>query len=275
MSLMEHSKKLVTILVPNYKTLEITKICMRLLRKYTNFDQVEVIAIDNNSQDASVEYLRSLPWIKLIERTPEADDTVPLSHSRALDIALAHVATPYVLSIHTDTFVKRADWLEVLLKPFKTNAKLAGVGSWKLESKNCLQRWGIRFEQVWKKCLHDVFGYQGYNANRLDESKYYLRSHCAMYRTDVIRELNTNFSDGNVTAGKVMHEKMVAAGYEMLFLDSPSLGMYVDHLNHATLIFNPQLGTSKKNMQEGAKRIRNKMRGIDGAAILADTSLDL
>ncbi|PPC92474.1 MAG: glycosyltransferase, partial [Methylotenera sp.] len=55
---MEHSKKLVTILVPNYKTLEITKICMRLLRKYTNFDQVEVIAIDNNSQDASVEYLR-------------------------------------------------------------------------------------------------------------------------------------------------------------------------------------------------------------------------
>ena len=150
MSLMEHSKKLVTILVPNYKTLEITKICMRLLRKYTNFDQVEVIAIDNNSQDASVEYLRSLPWIKLIERTPEADDTVPLSHSRALDMALAQVNTPYVLSIHTDTFVKRADWLDMLLKPFKDNTKLAGVGSWKLESKNCLQRWGIRFEQAWK-----------------------------------------------------------------------------------------------------------------------------
>ena len=115
---MEHSKKQVTILVPNYKTLEITKICMRLLRKYTNFDQVEVIAIDNNSQDASVEYLRSLPWIKLIERMPEADDTVPLSHSRALDLALAQVNTPYVLSIHTDTFVKRANWLDLLLNSF-------------------------------------------------------------------------------------------------------------------------------------------------------------
>ncbi|MDO9234332.1 MAG: glycosyltransferase [Methylotenera sp.] len=269
---MNAQTKLVTILVPNYKTLEITKICMRLLRKYTNLDQVKVIAIDNNSQDASVEYLRSLPWVKLIERMPEAADTVPLPHSRALDLALAS-ESPYVQSIHTDIFVKRADWLDVLLKPFNVNLKLAGVGSWKLESKNCLQRWGIRFEQVWKKCLHDVFGYQGYNANRLDETKYYLRSHCAMYRTDVICELNANFSDGNVTAGKVMHEKMVPAGYDMLFLDSTSLGMYVDHLNHATLIFNHQLGTSAKNMKEGAKRIKRKLRGIDAESFFLSSDL--
>lgn len=271
---MTASTKLVTILVPNFKTPEITKICMRLLRKYTDFSKVEVIAIDNHSADASLDYLRSLSWVKLIERAPETDDTVPLSHSRALDLALAQVNTPYVLSIHTDTFVKRDDWLEVLLKPFASNPKLAGVGSWKLESKNALQRFGIRFEQIWKKAFHDWFGYQGYNANRLDESQYYLRSHCAMYRTEVIRALNTHFSDGNITAGRRMHEKMVEAGYDMLFLESAELGQYVDHLNHATLIFNPQLGTSAKNMKEGAKRIKKKMRGIDATAILADASLD-
>lgn len=271
---MTTAEKQVTILVPNYKTPEITKICMRLLRQFTDFNQVEIIAIDNNSQDASLEYLRSLPWVKLIERKPEADDTVPLSHSRALDLALVEVKTPYVLSIHTDTFVKRANWLDVLVQPFKTNPKLAGVGSWKLESKTKLQRWGIQFEQCWKKALHNWFGYRGYNPNRLDQSKYYLRSHCAMYRTDVIRALNTNFSDENQTAGMVMHQKMVEAGYEMLFLDSIELGQYVDHLNHATLIFNPQLGTSEKNMREGAKRINEKMRGIDGEAILANSQLD-
>ncbi len=267
-------QKQVTILVPNYKTLEITKICLRLLRKFTDFNQVEVIAIDNNSQDASVEYLRSLSWLKLIERQPAADDTVPLSHSRALDLALAQVTTPFVLSIHTDTFVKRADWLQMLLQPFENHSKLAGVGSWKLESKTTLQRWGIQFEQCWKKALNKWFGYRGYNPNRLDESKYYLRSHCAMYRTDIIRALNTSFSDQNQTAGMVMHQKMIAAGYEMRFLDSVHLGQYVDHLNHATLIFNPQLGTSEKNMREGAKRINAKLRGIDGEAILADSSLD-
>ena len=271
---MNNNKKLVTILVPNYKTPEITKICMHLLRKHTDFNKAEVIVIDNNSADASLEYLRTLLWIKLLERTPEVDDTVPLSHSRALDLALAHVTTPYVLSIHTDTFVKRDDWLDVLLKPFASNPKLAGVGSWKLESKNGLQRFGIRFEQALKKFLHDGFGYQGYNAKRLDESQYYLRSHCAIYRTDVIRELNTSFSDGNLTAGMLMHQKMVQAGYEMKFLESSDLGQYVDHLNHATLIFNPQLGTSAKNMKEGAKRIKKKMRGIDAACILANEQLD-
>jgi glycosyltransferase involved in cell wall biosynthesis len=271
---MNIQKKLVSILVPNYKTPEITKICMRLLRKHTDFSHVEVIAIDNNSADASLEYLRSLSWIKLIERQPQPDDTVPLSHSRALDLALTHVNTPYVLSIHTDTFVKHDDWLNVLLQPFKNNLKLAGVGSWKLESKNALQRFGIRFEQAWKKFLHDNVGYQGYNAKRLDESQYYLRSHCAMYRTDVISQLNTSFSDGKLTAGMLMHQKMEQAGFEMLFLESAMLGQYIDHLNHATLIFNPQLGASAKNMKEGAKRINKKMRGIDATGILANNQLD-
>lgn len=273
-AVMNTRTKQVTILVPNYKTLEITKICLRLLRQYTDFSQVEVIVIDNNSADASLDYLRSLSWITLLERQPEADDTVPLSHSRALDLALAQVNTPYVLSIHSDTFVKHADWLNVLLQPFIDHPQLAGVGSWKLESKTALQRWGIRFEQCWKKTLHDWFGYQRYNPDRLNESQYYLRSHCAMYRMDVIKALNTHFSDGNLTAGKMMHQKMVAAGYDMLFLDSLQLGQYVDHLNHATLIFNPQLGTSEKNMREGAKRINAKLRGIDGESILANVDLD-
>jgi hypothetical protein len=271
---MESTKKLVTILVPNYKTPEITKICMRLLRKYTNFNMVDIIAIDNHSQDESLVYLKSLSWITLLERKPEKDDTVPLSHSRALDLALSQVKTPYVLSIHTDTFVKRSDWLEILLKPFSINPKLAGVGSWKLESKHWIRRLGIHVEQFWKKVLHDCFGYQRYNPSRMDDSQHYLRSHCAIYRTEVIRELNTNFSDGNLTAGKLMHQKMVAAGYEMLFMDSVQLGQYVDHLNHATLIFNPELGASQKNLKEGAKRIKQKMRGIDAEAILANLALD-
>ncbi len=271
---MKTNQKLVTILIPNYKTPEITKICLRLLRKYTNFDLAEVIVIDNDSNDESLVYLKSLPWITLIQRKPEVDDTVPLSHSRALDLGLFHVKTPYVLSIHTDTFVKRSDWLQFLLKPFEEDSSIAGVGSWKLESKNWLRRFGIYFEQFWKKILHTYCGYQRYNPNRTDDSQHYLRSHCAIYRTDLIKKLKTNFSDGSLTAGKMMHQKMVSAGYKMLFLDSVHLGQYVDHLNHATLIFNPELGTSKKNVKEGSKRIKRKLRGIDADTILGSVDLD-
>ena len=122
--------------------------------------------------------------------------------------------------------------------------------------------------------MHDNFGYQRYNAKRLDESQYYLRSHCAMYRTSIIRELNTSFFDGETTAGKVMHEKMVQAGYDMRFLESAELGQYVDHLNHATAILNPNLGASKKNMKEGGRRIKKILREIDANKVLSDTFLD-
>lgn len=269
------NNKQVTILIPNYKTPEITKICLRLIRQHTDFNRVEVIVIDNNSNDASLEYLKTLDWITLIERKADAPETPPLSHSRALDLALKQVKTPYVLSIHTDTFVKRADWLDVLLKPFDNNPKLAGVGSWKLESKSRLQMLGYQFEQAWKKLLSNYFGYSGYRADRLDVSARYLRSHCALYRMDVIRQLKTCFSDGDDTAGRAMHQKMVTAGYNMLFLSSGELGRYVDHLNHATMVLNPEFGSSEQMRKEGSKRIKEKLRGIDANGILANVKLDL
>ena len=247
---------------------------MRLIRQHTNFNRVDVIVIDNNSNDESLAYLKTLPWITLIERKTEAAEPVALSHSRALDLALAQVSTPYVLSIHTDTFIKKSDWLDVLITPFKKNPKLAGVGSWKLESKSSIKMFGYHFEQMWKRLLNKHLGYKGYRAERLDVSARYLRSHCAMYRMDVIKELNTNFSDDEQTAGKVMHQKMLQAGYDMLFLDSAALGGCIDHLNHATMVLNPELGSSNKVQKEGHARIKNKLRGIDATAILANQQFD-
>jgi GT2 family glycosyltransferase len=267
-------QKKVTILVPNYKTPEITKICLRLLRKHSDFSSAHVIVVDNDSGDASLEYLRKIPWIELIERSAEPGDTPALSHARALDLALARVSTPFVLSIHTDTFVRRSDWLDVLLEPFAKDEKLAGVGSWKLESKTWLQRLGRQLEGAVKVAQYRLTGRRTYRAERFDDSLHYLRSHCAMYRTDVIRSLGTGFSDGDEVAGSVMHRKMVAAGYRMLFLESEQLGRYVDHVNHATMILNPELGSSDRMIRSGKKRVGVKLRGIDADAILANDALD-
>ena len=52
---------MLTVLLPNYKTPELTKLCLRSLRKYTDFNQIQIVAIDNASGDESLAYLRSLP----------------------------------------------------------------------------------------------------------------------------------------------------------------------------------------------------------------------
>lgn len=264
----------VTILIPNYKTLELTKLCLRLLRKYTDLTLAKVIVIDNDSDDESLDYLRTLSWIELIERKHIPGETPALSHSRALDLALERVNTPYVLSIHTDTLVRHHQWLPHLLKTIQTNPNVAGVGSWKLESKPAWKMTLKLLERHIQKIYYKITGKRDHALEGLDHNYYYLRSHCALYRTDLIRRYHTGFSDGEEVAGKVMHRKLVENGYKMLFLPSEELLHYMDHINHATTVLNPELSRNKKSVNKGMRRIQKSLDRFNATDILKDSSLD-
>lgn len=263
----------VTILLPNYKTLELTKLCLRLLRKHTDPSLAKIIVIDNDSQDASLDYLRSLSWIELIERKAQADDTPALSHSRALDLALAKVDTPYVLSLHTDTLVKNAQWLPFLLSKIENNSNMGGVGSWKLEQESLLKRYLKKIEKMWQ-LLYCQITQKNHVIAGSGDNFYYLRSHCALYRMDLIRKYNLNFSLGDAVAGKLMHKTLVDNGYQMLFLPSEILIRYLDHINHATMVLNSgMLAEDKTN--KGIKRVRKALNEFDADRILKMEELDM
>ena len=267
---------LVTILVPNFRTPEVTRLCLRLLRRYTDPGRMRVIAIDNGSADASLDYLRSLDWIRLIERKPPEQEAVAKAHARALDLGLAEVDTPYVLSIHTDTFVRRADWLDILLAPFKSNPTVAGVGSWKLEMRPWLQRSAKAAERQIQRVLFPVLG-KGYGKlEGLGENWYYLRSHCALYRTALVREAGFGFDvgDDHTPAGKMLHRRLEDRGYRMVFLPSETLSRYIVHVNHATMVLNPDLGARARTIRVGRRRLDRVLRQLDAEQVLADASLD-
>ena len=57
----------VSILIPHYKTLEMTKLCLRLLRKNSDLNRIRVIVIDNGSSDKTLEILSGFKEIKLID----------------------------------------------------------------------------------------------------------------------------------------------------------------------------------------------------------------
>ncbi len=267
-------KPLVTILVPNYKTAELTKLCLRLIRKYTDLTQAKVIVIDNDSQDASLDYLRTVAWIELIERQAIPGETPIQSHSRALDLALERVTTPYVLSIHTDTLIKDPRWLAFLLSHIEHDPQVAGVGSWKLESKPWWRSALKLIERKIQLIYYRAIGKTQHGIEGVGKNYYYLRSHCALYRMDVLRQHQLHFSDGDKVAGKYMHQQLIAKDYKMLFLASEELIRYLDHINHATTVLNPKLSSREKSVVRGMRRIKKNLARMNADAILHDTSLD-
>lgn len=267
------TQALVTILIPNYKTLELTKLCLRLLRKYTDLNKSKVIVIDNDSQDDSLVYLRTVSWIELIERKSIPGESPVQSHARALDMALERVTTPYVLSIHTDTLMKHSQWLEFLISQIEENPKIAGVGSWKLDTKPFWRRMLKMLERYVQLTYFRLMGKTQHGLDGVGKNYYYLRSHCAMYRMDLLKKLNLHFSDGDRVAGKEMHKRLVDAGYEMIFLPSEVLIKYLDHINHATTVLNPYLSRQKKQ-DKGLRRIEKSLARMNAKEVLQDASLD-
>lgn len=260
---------LVTILVPNYKTRELTMLCLQLLQKYTDSNKARIIVIDNDSNDASLDYLRTVSWIHLIERKAIPGETPVQSHARALDLALAEVKTPYVLSIHTDTLVKDSKWLDFLLAQMAKSPTIAGVGSWKLESKPYWRQLLKTAERQLQYLFYRLTNNQQHVLEGIGKNYYYLRSHCAMYRMDLIKRLNLHFADGDMVAGKEMHKQLVEAGYQMVFLPSDVLINYVEHINHATTILHPEL-SRKKSVDKGMRRIKASI-----AKFQADVGCDI
>ena len=255
----------VSIILPNYKTPELTRLCLRSLRKYTPHDAIRIIAVDNASGDESLEYLRSLGWIRLIERTPAdiAGLEPAVMHTTAMDLALKEVETPFVLSFHTDTIVYRPDWLEFLLGRINRSEKIAGVGSWKIEFFSPFRRFGKKLEVVETRAKV-LLGLKKPEVR-------FLRSHCALYRTELLKRYTRGFGDGE-SAGKSIHKHLTDAGFIMEFIPPEVLVKYMDHLNHATMILNPSISDRKTSAPEVREALDAKMARFRD--ILADDSLD-
>ena len=265
----------VTVLVPNYRTPELTRLCLRLLRKHTPPGRVAVIAIDNDSGDASTEYLRALEWITLIERPRVAGEKPWVAHAKALDLALERVATPYVLSIHTDTLVRGPGWLGYLLGAIEADPAIAGVGSWKLEVERAWWRRALKaVERRAQLAILPLIGkgygrIEGYGDNYL-----YLRSHCALYRTEPLRRHGLTFAEGELPAGKALHRRLEQHGHRMVFLDSRALGRHVLHVNNATMVLNREFGGTRRFRDRGMRRIAAALDAVAAGAVLADDALD-
>ena len=130
MSQLEKNKA--TICIVNYKTLDFTRLCLRSIRKFTDYPY-EIVVVDNDSNDDSLEYLRSLKWIRLIERNHQQASRGAATTMRSSRHGL--VLLQYRI-LRRDAFRhlrKKTQLATELVSYFNDDEKIACVGSGKIE----------------------------------------------------------------------------------------------------------------------------------------------
>jgi glycosyltransferase involved in cell wall biosynthesis len=261
-----------TICIINYKTLDFTKLCLRSIRKFTHFPY-EVIVVDNNSGDESLEYLRSLDWIRLIERDTSNDVSGGHAHSAGLDLGLENCNTEFFISMHSDTFVIKDGWLGDLIAPMTSDRDIVCLGTGKIE---LTPKWQILvknatdFKTFRRKLLR--------TPDPLGKYRYYNRTICAIYRTDIMKELNLSFQadrEKGQTSGKKLYFDFIDKGYKTIELPSAVFGKYLIHLAHATQVVNPSEFTLRgKTVRKCNRLVKKIMSSGIIKSIIEDGSLD-
>jgi len=257
----------VTIGIVNYKTELLTRLCLRSLRKFTRKVPVQVVVVDNDSNDASLEYLRSLKWIKLIERPGEVMPSGSWAHASGVDLALDQADTEFFVSMHSDTIVHHPGWLEFLLASCPQDVACAGCG--KLELK---PQWEVTLKKYTdlKEWLRRL------NPNRA-RNDFYIRTICAIFRTEILNREKLRFTlkvDQGVTCGKQLYYELVDRGYRTAPVTSYKMADYAYHLAHATMVLNPEFTVRSRTEKKCRAQLEKLFNSPLVKEIMADASLD-
>ena len=264
-----YNKNKVSICLVNYKTEELTRLCLRSIRKFTKYPH-EVIVIDNNSDDASLEYLRSLNWIKLIERPGYIGSSGSVAHGSALDMGLKAADSEYFLAMHSDTLIHKEGWLQWLVDQINLKDNTACAGSGKLDLK---PRWQVLLKQatdvkLWIRKL------------KTDNPKlyqFYIRAICALYRTEVLEKENLTFSmevPNGMTCAKQLYFELLNRGYNTNIISDFKMSEMVYHLAHATMVFNPEFQVKSRTEAKCKAKLEQILNKPVVKKIMNDPALD-
>lgn len=224
---------LVSICIPHWQVGDMMRVCLRSIRQNSQGIDTEIIVVDNGSQDASLDWLRSLPWIKLIERPEEHPGNWPMNVFTAWDHGARIATGRYFLTMHSDVFVRTEGWLAPFLREFARDPQVAASGAWKLELENPFYLWQKHFVGGALASIKKLFG----KAGRSDEhSGMYPRDYCALYRTDVLRQHQLTFCPmpGEITGGHAIARQLWEHGYQTAVFPVWEMAQGVVHVTHAS-----------------------------------------
>lgn len=223
----------ISICIPHWQVGEMMAVCLRSIRRHSAKYDLEVLVVDNGSRDASLDWLRSLSWIRLIERPDETSANWPANVFTAWDAGARAACGEFFVTMHSDVFVRRDGWLDPLLAEMQTSPQVAAAGAWKLTLEPAWYAWQKR---VLGAALAGAKRLLGRRARSSWKQGHYPRDYCALYRREALVAHGLTFCPrpGEITGGYGIARQLWDAGYETHVIPVWQMAQNVVHVAHGT-----------------------------------------
>jgi len=119
----EHNAK-VTIIIVTYNADDFVRLCLDSIERYTTIDH-EIIVVDNCSEPPLQTYLKQRPNLKLILN----DSNKLWCEGNNQGIQMVDPECNYILLLNSDMEVRRADWLQRMVRVLASDEKIGMVGT--------------------------------------------------------------------------------------------------------------------------------------------------
>ena len=271
---MAGSKPKITICIPHWQVGTYMTACLRSVRKHSQAYDLEMIVVDNGSKDESLDYLRSLDWIRLIERPEEVHTNWPLNVFTAWDRGVQEARGDYYITMHSDVFIKRDDWLDPFLREIDRSPKIAASGAWKLFLENPLYALQKRVIGYGVGKVKSIFGKK---RNVRWKQGHYPRDYCAMYRRSVLLDHDLSFRPlkGIGGGGFSIARKIWDAGYQMGMFSVREMDQKLFHVAHGTAAVVAEKPLNHRRAQQKVEQRADDLFQQEWIKeLLADDSLD-
>lgn len=136
----------VSIIIVNYNTCELTYNCISSIYEYVRFCKIEIILVDNASTDNSLEYIKEkFPEVILIA------SKINLGFGRANNLGAKHAHGEYLFLLNSDTILKN-DPFPLFLDFFKNNnlLKIGILGTFLIDGQGTYSKSGGKFYSMKK-----------------------------------------------------------------------------------------------------------------------------
>ncbi|MBC8424077.1 glycosyltransferase [bacterium] len=129
----------VSIIIPVYDKLELTRQCLESIWRHTPGDRYEIIVVDNGSTDGTAEYLRELEDAGSVKALIQDEN---LGFARGCNRGAAAARGRYLLFLNNDTEVTEG-WLSPLLQTLDQDPYVGAVGNKLLFPDGTIQHAGV------------------------------------------------------------------------------------------------------------------------------------